>query len=250
MIANIDFNGIKYRANLNQPLDISIPLQNGSQNPGAFFIPYPVFEPLIIGNFTGSIAAGGSVNCFNLHLNPHGNGTHTECVAHIVNKGYTINKCLTRFNFIAQLISVEPIRQINGDNVITTDSIKSKFLHGVECIVVRTLPNQTDKLSKNYSGLNPVYFEPDSCHFMAQQNILHLITDLPSVDREEDAGLMQSHRAFWQTDKSIRTNATITELAFIPNNIPDGLYLVNLQIASLESDASPSKPVLYSLINE
>jgi hypothetical protein len=36
-------------------------------------------------------------------------------------------------------------------------------------------------------------------------------------------------------------------MIFLPDSIPDGIYLLNLQIASLETDASPSKPVLYKL---
>jgi len=33
----------------------------------------------------------------------------------------------------------------------------------------------------------------------------------------------------------------------VNNSIKDGLYLLNLQIASFEIDVSPSKPVLYAL---
>jgi len=35
---------------------------------------------------------------------------------------------------------------------------------------------------------------------------------------------------------------------YVPNSIEDGIYLLNLQIASFENDASPSKPVLYKFI--
>ena len=34
-------------------------------------------------------------------------------------------------------------------------------------------------------------------------------------------------------------------MIYVPNDIDDGMYLLNLQIASFENDASPSKPVLY-----
>ncbi len=40
-------------------------------------------------------------------------------------------------------------------------------------------------------------------------------------------------------------DATITELIFVPNKIRDDDYILNLQIASFENDAAPSKPVLY-----
>jgi hypothetical protein len=38
-------------------------------------------------------------------------------------------------------------------------------------------------------------------------------------------------------------------MIFVPNEIKDGDYVLNLQIASFENDASPSKPILYSVVN-
>jgi hypothetical protein len=46
-----------------------------------------------------------------------------------------------------------------------------------------------------------------------------------------------------------RLEATITEMIYVPDNVADGSYLLNLQIA-FENDASPSKPVLYSVFNK
>jgi arylformamidase len=56
-----------------------------------------------------------------------------------------------------------------------------------------------------------------------------------------------AHKAFWQYPEDVRDGATITELIFVPDEIEDGLYLLNMQITSLELDASPSKPVIYQL---
>jgi arylformamidase len=58
---------------------------------------------------------------------------------------------------------------------------------------------------------------------------------------------LAAHHTFWQYPAQPRTHCTITELIYVNNSIPDGLYLLNIQIASFEIDASPSKPVLYSL---
>ena len=41
---------------------------------------------------------------------------------------------------------------------------------------------------------------------------------------------------------------TITELAFIPEKIKDGKYILNLQIAAFVSDASPSRPILFEIL--
>jgi hypothetical protein len=43
--------------------------------------------------------------------------------------------------------------------------------------------------------------------------------------------------------------ATITELILLIQAFKDGTYLLNIQIASFENDASPSKPVLYAVID-
>jgi hypothetical protein len=36
-------------------------------------------------------------------------------------------------------------------------------------------------------------------------------------------------------------------LIYVPNEVPDGTYILNLQIAPFENDASPSKPILYKV---
>ena len=41
--------------------------------------------------------------------------------------------------------------------------------------------------------------------------------------------------------------AGITEMIFVNNKVKDGSYLLNLQIASFENDASPSKPILFEI---
>ena len=80
-----------------------------------------------------------------------------------------------------------------------------------------------------------------------------MLIDLPSVDREEDEGKLLAHKAFWNVkdvqnlNADARTDCTITEMIFVSDFIEDGTYLLNLQIASFENDASPSKPVLYKI---
>ena len=122
-----------------------------------------------------------------------------------------------------------------------------------EALVIRTLPNEIDKLSKKYSNTNPPYLEESAARFIRESGIQHLLIDLPSVDKEQDEGKLLAHKAFWNLkdinnlNEDARLEATITEMIFVPNDVPDGSYLLNLQIASFENDASPSKPVLYDL---
>ena len=85
---------------------------------------------------------------------------------------------------------------------------------------------------------------------MVDRNIEHLLIDLPSVDKEDDNGALLAHKAFWKLHGAVRWNATITEFIFVPNNIEDGTYILNLQVAPFENDASPSRPVLYKIIKD
>jgi kynurenine formamidase len=246
IIEFVHFNK-KYTADLDKPLDISLPLFSGEHNPNAFHIANPKFEPIKVGSFVGSVQEGGACNCENLFLNAHGNGTHTECVGHISKERITINQTLKQFYAIAQVISVSPTTIENGDYMVMLNSIENIFNKEAEAIIIRTLPNNVSKKTGQYSGNNPTYLEPALGTFLANNNIKHLLVDLPSVDREEDGGALATHHAFWQYPNNTRLNATITELIFVDDAITDGFYLLNLQIASFESDASPSKPVLYQL---
>jgi len=247
MVITFSHNKKNYQADLAIPIDISIPLQSGNANPNTFFLNEPIFEPVRANNFIGSVALGGNCNCENLSINAHGNGTHTECVGHISNEKITINKSLKTFFSIAQLISIKPKSQSNGDKVVMLDDVKNILDNSAESIVLRTLPNDESKCIQNYSGANPTYVQEEFCEFLAQKNIKHFLLDLPSVDKESDEGKLLAHHAFWQYPLKPRLDATISEMIYVPTKIEDGMYLLNIQIASFESDASPSKPLLYKL---
>ncbi len=243
------YNGKAYHADLSLPIDIGIPLREGLDTVNCFYAPPMETSPVVAGDFVGSTAQGGPLNFLNVKLNVHGNGTHTECVGHIAKEPYTINQCLKRFHFIARLISVFPRKLDNGDRVILREQLEGLLGESppTEALVLRTLPNDALKLRTNYSGSNPPYLHADAVAYLVERGVEHLLLDLPSVDREEDGGALAAHRAFWKYPEAPRDHCTITELVFVNNSAPDGLYLLNVQIASFEIDASPSKPVLYAL---
>ncbi|TGE27693.1 cyclase family protein [Hymenobacter metallicola] len=233
------------------PLDISLPLAPGPGQVNCWWAEPVQFDVIRVGSFVGSVALGGSTNYQRVHLTPHGNGTHTECYGHISPEPEaTLNRCLHRFLFVAQLVSVAPQEQANGDLVVMLADVQPLLEAGIarpEAVILRTRPNDPAKRHRQYSGTNPTYLEPALAHYLAAQDIQHLLLDLPSVDREEDNGELLAHHAFWQYPEQTRTASTITELIFVPDSVADGFYLLNLQITSLELDASPSKPVLYAL---
>jgi arylformamidase len=117
-----------------------------------------------------------------------------------------------------------------------------------EAVVIRTIPNTKDKKSRQYSHTNWTYFQEDAIKLLVRKGIKHLLVDLPSVDREEDGGELKGHKAFWDLNGRIRKDATITELVYVSNKIEDGCYMLNLQIAPFENDATPSKPILYKVL--
>ena len=242
-----------FKIDLSKPIDISLPLSNTDANPIAWYIQKPVIEPVTFENWVGKVSEGSSTNFNNIFFNPHGHGTHTECLGHITNEFYSINQCLKHFFFMAELVSISP-EDRNGDFVITKNQIENS-LNGKtpEAIIIRTLPNISEKKSKNYSHTNPPYLLEEAAIYMREIGIKHLLIDLPSVDREEDAGKLLAHKAFWNVknttilNNDARLDCTITELIFVNDSVSDGTYLLNLQIASFENDASPSKPILYAI---
>lgn len=246
----LNHNGKKYEVDLSSPIDISIAYepQNGVK---CFFAPEVIFSPFTMDNWVGSVREGSPVNYYNIQLNPHGNGTHTECLGHITSDQESVNSCLKRFHFVAELISLEPKKIDSGDSIIDLELIQNRFSNTekVPALVIRTLPNSERKLHTDYTATNPPYISSEAMEYLVSLGIEHLLVDLPSVDKEIDDGMLASHKIFWQTlTTQARKEATITELIYVPSETQDGLYFLNLQIAPLELDASPSKPVLFKLI--
>jgi arylformamidase len=260
-------------------IDISLPLSNDPKSVLAWYCEPIKIEPVVTDTFIGEVKQGGSVNFRNVTLNLHGNGTHTECVGHISKEEYSLNQCLKEFHFMAQLISVEPVRKLNKTYQTTEPMIDRNLLEahtinkGTKALVIRTLQNPEEKKHHNYSNTNPPYLTKEAVEFINECGIDHLLIDLPSVDREVDGGRLEAHHTFWnysknsskdpgtkvpsvegyredEGNKGIQTHKTITELVYIPDHIPDGQYLLNIQITSLETDASPSKIMLYEILQE
>jgi kynurenine formamidase len=233
--------------------DISIPLEGNNQNPRAWYVDPPVIEPVRNENFIGSVQEGGAVNFRNIFFNPHGHGTHTECLGHITEEVHSINQNLKEAFFHAKLITLEPTCVVNGetieeDLIVLPEQVKT-LLNGekVEALIIRTSPNPDSKKHLNYTGTNPAYLDVKVVEILNKAGVQHLLIDLPSVDRESDGGKLVFHHAFWGVPKNPQFHKTITELIYVPDNVPDGDYILNLQTAPFENDATPSRPVLFAI---
>lgn len=248
MLATIEYNSRKLKIDLSMPLDISMPLIASKKNVNAWYIDEPKIEPARDGEWVAAVSQGASINFNNIHFNPHAHGTHTECVGHITETVHSINKNLNQFFFLAELVTVAP-ETFMKDYVISKKQLQFALGNKKrDAVVIRTIPNTKEKLSRQYSHTNWPYLQIDAVIYLVSKGIKHILIDLPSIDREKDGGELLAHNVFWNTSGKLRMDATITEFIYVPNKISDGEYILNLQIAPFENDATPSKPILYKTI--
>lgn len=243
----ISYGGENYETDLSKPLDISIPIKGGKENVSAWYVGNPEITPHTDGKFVGDIQKGATTNFYDIRFNPHAHGTHTECLGHITKEHQSVNQQLGQYFFLAELITINPTEK-DGDLVITKSQVKKAICEGsLAALMIRTLPNGLDKRQRQYSYTNPPYVLEEAMDYIRGLGVEHLLIDLPSVDKEKDNGKLLAHKSFWNVKGTLRMNATITEFIFVDDSILDGTYLLNLQVAPFENDASPSRPVLYKI---
>jgi arylformamidase len=265
--------GRRWRADVSAPADLAIVLEfNGAQP--SFFVETPASsEPLQLGGFTGSVANGASCNCAVHSLAPHCHGTHTECVGHVTCNPVTVASLTPVAPAVAVVVTVrpEPLGGAAGgmpgghaaaaDLVITRGMLETAATAWLDApftaVVIRTLPNGPGKRHRAYSGSpSPApYFLPDAMRWLVEREATSLVVDLPSLDRADDGGHLAAHRVYWglppgsdDATQATRGRALVTELAYVPDSVPDGLYLLDLQVPAFGADAAPSRPVLYPLL--
>lgn len=239
-------NGKQYSADLQNGIDLSISVKVGD-TVNAYYAHPVTMEPYVAGEWIGSVEKGGPVNYRDIFFSPHGHGTHTECFGHIHQEVESVNEHIKAFHLVAQLVSVEPTKMVNGDLVITKELLEEASLQSASGVIIRTKPNDDSKKSRKYSGHNPPYLSVEAVEYLVAMGCEHLILDVPSIDRESDEGKLLGHRAFWKYPENTRKDCSVTELAYIPTEVSDGLYLLNLQVAPFENDAAPSRPVIFPL---
>ncbi|MBI1216110.1 MAG: hypothetical protein GC185_09870 [Alphaproteobacteria bacterium] len=259
--------GATFRAALEDPLDISIPVRfDGPQL--AVFGGHParrkVFETQ---GFTGDVRRGGSCNCEIYSFSPHLNGTHTECVGHITGERISVQDASTENLVAATLVTLQPVAATTTGDSYTPRLRPNDMIIGKKAVaaaldaadplfsgalVIRTLPNGPEKSSRDYAAQPAPFFSADAMKEVAERGVRHLLVDIPSLDRADDEGRLTCHRIFWgvaagETSVPHPSAKTVTELIYVPEDIADGPYLLNLQVAAFMADAAPSRPVLYKV---
>lgn len=236
--------------------DLSIPMRFDGPQPNAFGVEPAVSAACEYGDLVGDTRRGGSCNFERVTFIPHCNGTHTECIGHLTHERIAVRDCLRDVVVPALLVSVNGTRAEKGDVQITTSELMSAGVGrqtDAKALIVRTLPNDDSKLGRAYDTAHmPPYFSRDAIELIVISGYTHLLTDLPSIDRLDDPQLL-NHCVFWHIEPGTHTihtasriYSTITELIYVPNDVPDGEYRLNLQIAPFQADAAPSRPVLLA----
>jgi arylformamidase len=269
MSLSIEIEDKIYRINIDEPIDLSIPLQFNGPQPNAYGAERAVSKPCEAGSLVGDTRLGGSCNFEQYTFIPHCSGTHTESIGHITKERITILEALKDVFIPARLISVEPENAADttdsyspekesGDRLITRAALENAFKDPPEggtenrALIIRTLPNDDSKKTRDYMKTPAPFFSVEAISYIARSGFEHLLVDMPSIDRAFDEGRLSAHRIFWnmaagsqEINSESRTNRTITEMIYVPTKARDGSYLLNLQIAPFAADAAPSRPLLF-----
>jgi arylformamidase len=273
MQAELIFGGQKVRVALDRGVSLAIPVDFSGTGPRHFGAPPPASMPWVTEGFAGSVAAGASVNCSTLTLIPQCQMTHTESVAHLTRESGDAWRIVPRGLLPAVVVSVSPeqARETTEstdpapwgtDTLITQRRLRAAWpmlrpsMSQFEPVaaIIRTLPNDAAKRSRDYTDLVPPYLTREAVTWLVEKRIEHLVLDIPSVDRTHDEGHLVGHRVFFgmppgstaRGDAS-RSRATITELAFVPDEVHDGPCFLSLAVPAIGGDAVPSQPIVYPL---
>jgi kynurenine formamidase len=226
--------------------DLSIPLDPHGPQPNAYDTPPASARAYSGPGFMLDTRRGGSCNCEVIEVIPHCHGTHTESVGHITTEHFPISNVQLPLLMPCLVVSVSPHgREIRAESL-------AHLPQSAEALVVRTLPNDTSKRTRKWEDATTPYFTPEAMQVIRTHAVNHLLVDLPSVDPMYDGGVLAAHRIFWDVlpgSKELPAgearNRTITEMIFVPDEVPDGKYLLTIQTPHIVSDAVPSRPILF-----
>lgn len=267
MLISFHLNNRQYSTDLSVYTDISIPLLFNGDQPNTYDVDKATAKAYEAGSFVGDTRRGGSCNFEQYTLIPHCNGTHTECIGHITHERISIHASLRDCFIPSTLVSIDVISAEDTDETYTPDkngedrlitrnhlekALKNADPGWARGLIIRTLPNDESKKARRYMEQQPPFFSLEAMKYIAGLNIKHLLVDIPSLDRTFDEGKLSAHHIFWnmpagshEADGQSFRYKTITEMIFVPEQVKDGFYLLNLQIAAFAGDASPSRALLF-----
>ena len=271
MRLSFEIDNQKFTIDSNKFFDISIH-QNFSENQvSSFSVRKAKASPYTIGDFIGDTNKGSSCNFDELTITPHCNGTHTECIGHILNTRDKITDNIDDVLVPAYLVSCSAQsadktsdsylpRLESNDKVISLKELNSKIANldlNEKALIIRTIPNSENKKYQDYDTEKNIFFTNEAMKLIANKGVKHLLVDQSSVDKSNDEGILSNHRIYWNVELNKKDKIfdkhfqkTISEFIFVPDNIKDGMYLLNIQIAPFGLDASPSRPIIFEVFSE
>ena len=269
MNALLQVDGREVRIELSRPFDLSVELDFQGPQVRHFGAPRASAQPYSVPGFSGSVARGASCNCDSVTLIPHCNGTHTESAGHLTLEPLHAHRIIPRGLMPALLISTRPVpaNQTSessdpapraGDGVVTRGALQTAWPKELpfepRALVIRTLANESGKRTRDYTDITPPYLTREAAQYLVERGVEHLVVDLPSIDRAHDEGRLTAHRLFFGLPagettlaRAARSQCTITELAYIADEVADGPYLLEVQVPAINGDAVPSRPLLYAV---
>ncbi|MCS7084591.1 MAG: cyclase family protein, partial [Bacteroidia bacterium] len=224
-------------------VSLAVKLDFTGRQLSAFGAPPARAETYQAGEFVGCVADGGPCNCETYRITPHCNGTHTECVGHLTAQKIFVCDLDLPPLMACCVASVIPgpcrndeyhPRLSPDDKVVEAGALqaamqRSGWRPGIPALVVRTRREIFGDLS--------AFFSNDAMRWIRKCAVEHLLVDFASVDKADDDGKLSNHRIFWDLPQdrrieSARSERTITEMIFVPDEIEDGLYALNLRPAA------------------
>lgn len=177
---------------------------------------------------------GRGCRCAEYTFCPHTSCTHLETAAHVCGDGGSVGRVLPE---IAPLLPAYLVDHGTGHGGQVGD-------RHATAVIVRTGTVAMMHASKryNFTGTNPPFLTAEDVGRLYEMfpRIKFLLVDLPSVDPEQDGGRLAAHHAFFSG-----SGLGIVELCNIPAELPTGAYLLNLNVAPFDGDATPCAPTLY-----
>lgn len=267
--ATLAIGGGSVRVDLAHPHDLSVGFNFDGADPRWFDAPRSHSDALESGSFIGRVRNGGSCNCDTISLTPHCDGTHTESAGHLTRDRFDVREVMPAQLLPALLVTVTPAAArrdgessrpapVDGDLLVTRAALEKAWPAALPfaplALIVRTLPNPESKRQRDYRVEPAPFLSLPAAQWLVERGIEHLVLDVPSLDRTHDEGHLVGHRIFFglppgstSRGDAARSRATITELAFVPDEVHDGPCILSLAVPAIGGDAVPSQPIVYPL---
>jgi len=241
---------VSWHADFSRGRSLAIALDPKGRHPNYFAETSVQSRPLRRGEFVGDISRGGSCNAEVIEFSAHSHGTHTECIGHILPERQAVIGTIDEAPTLMRLLTITA-DSLDGDGRIPSSALGALENFEGGALALRTLPNEADKQWRNYDETaNFPVLSRAGMKKLSESPLMHLLLDTPSADHPESQRL-ENHASWWGLYAPVQPGVpnpaarSITEMIYVPDDITDGDYWLDLQLAPFVSDAVPSRPVIY-----